>query len=77
MADHKRLVNASLHHYIITNHKAMLQYNGMAELEASNYLQQGGSLNDESMERHWRESNNGMFSLSDFMEAVYRQAGND
>ena len=55
----------------------MVHDNEIAEMEASNYLKQCGSLDNESMERHWKERSNGLFSFSDFIQAVYEQAGND
>lgn len=49
----------------------------MAEQQAAEYLERIGKLNDNRIERWYRENSNGIYSLNEFIEAVYRLSGHD
>jgi len=49
----------------------------MAEQAAAEYLNRIGKLHDGRIERWFTENSNGIYSLNEFIEAVYRLSGHD
>ena len=49
----------------------------MAEQAAAEYLNRIGKLHGGRIERWFTENSNGIYSLNEFIEAVYRLSGHD